>query len=354
MSGSGLLPVIYSLDTTGVDINNKITDEVHQLQSKKVRAISPRYSPFFSESISMKDTLTGLPISSESYKFFNLQGLASAMYGKEIYNIILITDENISNNVEVTYQTLGGEYTRLYDSGIDLINMLYDDNRPVDWPNIIDKPEEFKPNLHLHAIGDTIGFEYLVASIERLRTTIMVASCLRADDIMTYLENRLGSLSTINSQLEMSIEAATGNIANFTAHVNDINNPHETTKAQVGLDMVSNYTTINSINELSSPNENSPKYVLNTILKDYLNNIFNTFSIDIQNKFSDTYALANTVTGKLQTIESILSNLPANIVTFNTLNSKQDALAIRMTAVENNMTSSTSNAQALINQYLNP
>lgn len=353
MSSTGLLPIVYQLDTTGVNRNNKVLYEPHQLETRRIRALSPLHAPFFATSVIIKDSLTNATVPRTSYKFFNLQALASAMYGKEIYTIILITDPNVSDNVKVTYQTLGGEYTRIYDSTVDLINILNSDNRPAAWPNITNKPESFAPNLHLHAVGDTIGFEYVVSALERLRNTMLVASNLRADDVLAYLESRLTDLNNTNIDLMGSIDAMNTSAVEFGLHVGDINNPHRTTKAQVGLSNVENHYPTTNINDLSTPSSSNPKYVTNVILRDYMNQVFASFNDQIDSKFTTVQSAYNLLNTKLQELESLTGDLFNVQTTTNLLNVNYTELYTRMNAAEANMANAPIRANGIINQYLN-
>jgi hypothetical protein len=184
---------IYQLDTSGNSPNNRIIQENHTLNGLRVRTICPLVTPFFSESVSVIDNRNNRVLSKGEYNFYSIESLASAMYGKEIYNLILIRNRDVSDNVSITYQTLGGDYVNNSSKTKGLIDCIYSDNRPVNWFNIIDVPSEFTPSLHLHSMGDSIGYEYLVAAIDRLNHTLSIANSLRDDRILKYIDDTVNS-----------------------------------------------------------------------------------------------------------------------------------------------------------------
>lgn len=343
-----LLPIIYQLDSTGTNVNNKVVREPHQLETRRIRAVAPLHAPFFTESVVILDSLTGLVVPPASYKYFSLQALASAMYGKEICDIILITDPTVSDNIEITYQSLGGEYTRIYDSTVALLNLVNSDSRPVEWPNIINRPETFNPTLHLHSAGDPIGFEYLIASLERLRISFMTSSSLTADDVLKYLDSRLELIAAENANLANALDSITTSTMDLSNHIADHNNPHQTTKAQVGLSKVANYTYTKQPVDMSSL---SIMYVTNVILKDYLDNTFSGIEAEINTKFNTINDSSNLLASKITQLENLTGNLFNIQVTSNSLNSKYTDLNSRMIAVENNLLNAPNRIASVLDQY---
>jgi hypothetical protein len=154
-------------------------------------------------------------------------------YGKEIDGIILIKDTTVSNNIEIDYQTLGGQYSTNSDAIIQMLNSADLDDRPVAWGDIIGKPDAFVPAMHYHDIGDVYGFEYVVHAIERVREAILIGDDASHDQIYRYID-------ASNALLDQHITTVDNNLA---AHIGDHNNPHATTKTQVGLGNVDNYAT---------------------------------------------------------------------------------------------------------------
>lgn len=234
---STLLPFRYPLDPTGVSPDNRIAAEAHTLPNRTVRAFAPLYGAFFAESLIIRDRATGQTLNSSQYRSTELFEFPTGRYGKEICGIVLITDTSVSSNIEVDYQVLGGEYSTNTDAIVQMLNSLEFDNRPVRWPDIIGKPDAFEPAFHYHDVGDVYGFEYVVHAIERVRTAILVGDSATHDAIYRYIDQQdqaySGQITAVQSGLN--------------SHVQNQNNPHNTTKAQVGLGNVDNFATATTV-----------------------------------------------------------------------------------------------------------
>ena len=221
----------YPLDPTGVSPDNLVVGEQHTLPNRTIRALATLYGAFFTESVVVRDRSNNQVLQKNvQYTATELYEFPTGRWGKEICGIILITDQAVSNEVEIDYQALGGEYSTNVDAIVSMFNeaML---ERPVSWPNILGQPDEFNPAAHFHDIGDIYGFEYVVNALERLRSAVLVGDAASHDEILKYVDRQ-----------DTDIRADTALVAShLTDHVSNTNNPHSTTKAQVGLDLVENY-----------------------------------------------------------------------------------------------------------------
>lgn len=240
------LIVRYPLDPTGTNPNNLVTGEIQNLTpNRNVRAIATLYGAFFTQSLVVTDTATNQVLTpGTQYYAAELYELPTARYGKEICAVILITDPTVSNQVSLQYQALGGPYGTSATAIVQQIENLQLDTRPVAWGDILDRPSEFPPAFHLHDIGDVYGFEYLVHAIDRVRDAIEVGDSAQFSQIYAYIDH-------INSVLTGSIASS---FAAFQAHLNDFNNPHRVTPAQLGVYTMAQSDTnlANAINPVSA------------------------------------------------------------------------------------------------------
>lgn len=225
----------YPLDGTGVSPDNLVVGEEHQLSTRPVRCIAPTYGGFFAESMVVKDLATDLPlIYGTDYTFGELFEFPTGRYGFVFFGLIAITKPNVTA-VKINYQALGGDYAYSMDTVIAMIDSLNLGDRPVAWGEIIGHPLTFNPASHLHDIGDVYGFEYVVHSLERLRSAVLLGDVASHDEIYRYIDSVASEqASAINNVLVA-----------LNAHIADKNNPHATTKSQVGLGSVQNYATAN-------------------------------------------------------------------------------------------------------------
>lgn len=221
----------YNLDPTGLSPNNLVVDEEHQLSNRTVRCVAPTYGGFFAQGVIVKDAVTGLAlVKGRDYYFGELFEFPTGRYGKEIFGVIVITKTTVTR-VKITYQALGGDYSYSMDAVVAMIENLNLGERPVEWGNIVGRPPLFDPASHFHDAGDIYGFEYVVHSIERLRAAVLLGDTASHDEIYSYIDSWGEDLRTDIDALQLQ----------FAAHRDNKSNPHEVTKAQVGLGSVLNY-----------------------------------------------------------------------------------------------------------------
>lgn len=177
---------VLDLDITGTNLSNKIVDEPHSLSNKPIRSISPNYGPFFAESLIVKDGGVILNRGSD-YQIVELHQEATLKYGKEISSVILIINQNVSSNVTITYQALGGHYTYSDAAIASMYQAVINDNRPVNWTNIFNKPTEFNPTIHRHLLEDIYGFEPIVDYLERIKRAITLGQTTIVLEIINSL-----------------------------------------------------------------------------------------------------------------------------------------------------------------------
>lgn len=187
-----LVPVKYPLDRTGQAATNLVADELHQLNNANYRVLVPRYGAFFTESLSLREAATGKPlVNGVDYYPAMLYKTPTMDTGKEIHQIVVITNPNVSANVYFNAQMLGGEYSYSWDAIVQLIESLKLDQRSVLFENIIGKPDNYPPTPHLHDIGDVFGFEFQVAGMERIRQAIMLGGGAQLRSIFQYIDNQI-------------------------------------------------------------------------------------------------------------------------------------------------------------------
>lgn len=224
-------PYRYELDKTGVDPNNLVVDELHDLPNLAIRCVAPTYGGFFTESVVVKDYITGTElIHGVDYKFGEILDIPSAQCAKEICSYIAIFNASLTK-ITITYQALGGNYSYSMDSVIEMLNSLDLGNRPVEWGLIVGRPIEFPPESHIHPSSDIYGMEYVVNSLERVRQAILMGDVASHDEIYAYIDKSGDELKDIIS----------GVLSELRAHTASNSNPHNVTKAQVGLGSVENY-----------------------------------------------------------------------------------------------------------------
>lgn len=174
------------LDITGTNPDNRIVDEPHTLTGTGNRAISVNYGPFFAESVIVRSSGDVLE-RGKDYQIVELHQEATMKYGKEISSVILIINPQIPPQVTVTYQALGGHYAYSDYAIANLYQSVINDNRPVAWENIFNKPDAYPPTLHRHLLEDLYGFEPVVDILERIRNVLTIGQASFLAELMKLL-----------------------------------------------------------------------------------------------------------------------------------------------------------------------
>lgn len=211
-------PVIvrYPLDPTGRNPNNLVVGEVHELVRRQVRSVATLYGGFFSESLRIVDTATQQPLSASQYEAVELYEAASARFGKEVCAVALITDPTVGDSVTLSYQAVGGEFSTSALAVTQLIDALQLDNRPATWAGLIDKPNGFEPAPHLHDVGDTYGWEFIVNALERVRAALALGDRMNLDAIYRYAD-QVGVNAAAGSESRVSAAIAAAMAAHLAA-----------------------------------------------------------------------------------------------------------------------------------------
>lgn len=218
--------VRYPLDPTGVSPDNRVVGEPHSLGARATRAFATTYGGFYANTLVLRERSTQRTLTKGiDYFLAELYEVPTMKYGKEVYSIVVVTNPAVLTDVECDYQAVGGPYSTSQQAIIQMINNLNLDDRPVTWKDILNKPDEFNPAHHLHDAGDIYGFEYVVNALERIRRAIILGDAASHDEIYAYID------AAIN---QLTIEIANIVSGSIGEHVNNLQNPHQTSAEQVG------------------------------------------------------------------------------------------------------------------------
>lgn len=166
--------VRYTLDPTGVNPDNLIRGETHVLSDRRYRAIAPRYGAFFTQGLVLTDTFNNRILAKGTdYEFTELYQTPTIKYGKEIVGCIVVINTQVSADVSLTYQALGGDFSGNIDALVHFLETRNDGALSTSYLDVMNKPSTFVPSPHIHDLGDGMGFEFLVFALERLRSALV-------------------------------------------------------------------------------------------------------------------------------------------------------------------------------------
>jgi hypothetical protein len=228
----GTIILKYPEDPTGINPNNLVINEPHDLGPARNRAFVPNYGSYFTESMIVTEASTGRVLTKGvHYIAAQLQQDATLAMDKEICAVVVVTDPDVLDSLLFTYQVVGGVFSTSASALAKMIENLDIDERAVEWGSVIGIPSAFPPAPHLHDIGDLYGFEYLVEALDALRNAILIGDEAAHDELRQFINYQDGLLQAALDDLR----------SDFETHENNKANPHAVTKLQVGLGQVQDY-----------------------------------------------------------------------------------------------------------------
>ena len=216
----------YPLDLTGEHPDNKISDELHVVDSR-TRVFALKAGAFYTNSV--KITYLGDPlVPNEHFKFVRLVEAAVKRSRKNVAMFVLITAE-VHGEVHIEYQCVGGEFQEIPESLIEMLESYKHDARGIYYKDLIDKPTLFEPVRHLHSIYDIYGLNPVADPLNQL-VAIQRERAAKADSILMMklhqIEEKIKDVdfSKIN---EANIDALRVEVAKAKEIIDAIGDPSE-------------------------------------------------------------------------------------------------------------------------------
>lgn len=208
----------YPLDLTGRSFTNRVVNEAYKIGVVKGRIFAPKGGPFYGNSTTFFDIDTGRElIAKKDYKLLHYYPEAADRADQPVYAAVQIVNPEVSENVGMTTQYVGGEFSWSYEAIVDAIRALEADGRPVYWGELIGMPGQFNPTNHLHDIRNSYGWQSVAYSIARLEDAILKGSTasmrllvdtvdakLQAIDI--WLGEGLDVITQLNEEMDVRFE----------------------------------------------------------------------------------------------------------------------------------------------------
>lgn len=229
---STVTPIQYPFDRTGIAESNRVVS-VRDILTNKARAFVPDGGPFYADSVVITNLDTGetlRPI--DDYLLVQPHMNAALRTARDVQSVVYIKIP-APVRIQVTRQVVGGEFSYNLQALYDLLDQVNLDEREVKWGSILGRPWAYPAAPHLHDIGDTYGWEYVVWQLEKIARAILIG------DDASHEELRL-QIKAVNDSIQAYFDAIGERLR---LHEEDRSNPHEVTKTQVGLGLVDNYAT---------------------------------------------------------------------------------------------------------------
>lgn len=262
---------LYPFDPYGTNPENLVLNELHALQvpgRDDYYFIIPNAAPFFIKSLVVRDDATGtVYVEGVDYVIGHHFVEAMTQTGRSIAGSIRFLKRDIGGIVSLTYRTIGGEWG--FDDAAILEELSNKAVNPLTraWAQIDVLPSAFPPIPHDQRVDDLIGFEDVVSEVSKIADAIYLTSdsnssqhALSTDNPHSVTKAQVGLSNVENYPMATMAEATAGlrsdrfmspsttrqaveDITNTLTggHLTSTSNPHQVTKAQVGLGSVENY-----------------------------------------------------------------------------------------------------------------
>lgn len=222
-------PVLHTLplDWSGESPDNRVPGEWHDLADQydlPFRVITLRHGYFFADSVKIMDG-NGYELKKDrDFQCVAFNGDAAEKIAEPVCGVIVIINPAVHYIVKVDAQMLGGEYCSMGRSIAEAATALQNTTRKIHWSNITGKPDDYRPNGHLHALWDLYGFTPQVLQLKRMTKGFELMVQKDFDGLQAQFDQSMLGMENLLDDVE----------AQLTAHIADVvSNPHRDSKAKL-------------------------------------------------------------------------------------------------------------------------
>lgn len=261
---------VYPFDPDGNAATNLVREQ-QPIESTDVFDyfyIIPKQAPFYAEGVKLVMYPGGRELKEGvDYNFGHHFRAASHTIGQAVYGSISFYDHGLKGIVDMEYQNLGGAWTLDEARIVEILANEIRNPRITTWETIVELPFQFPVVNHKFDVEDFTGMSDAVDEMKGIKQAILDSGSRKLDlHIADYTnphkvtKDQVG-LGLVDNYPTAAVGEAEAGVANnrfmtplrtrqlidviataaLNLHKADKANPHETTKAQVGLGLVQNF-----------------------------------------------------------------------------------------------------------------
>ena len=223
-------------DLTGTSQNNRVRSELHdmgRIYDLDYRCVVLDYGYFFVDNLYILDELGKELREGIDYQLIGFNEDIAALTGRTACSVVVILNRKVAPRIYVDANMVGGQYEKVGPAIARMANGLLNNTRPTQWNYIDGKPDSFAPGGHMHPLWELYGFTPSVALFKRMA----VGLGKKADKILEAIYQQFDAKM---KQVELEQEAVN---ALLTTHMADFNNPHKDTAGKIQMGNVTNRST---------------------------------------------------------------------------------------------------------------
>lgn len=237
------------LDFKGTLASNYRSGEEHVLNKANGRVnrmFTPDFGAFYTESLEIRQSDGKQLYRDKDYVVTYFYKDLGDITAKEICAIIVITNPDVSNNVRIAYQAVGGPYAL----SIKELKAVLDESEvapgKIKWEDIINKPLGYSPDEHEHEYWQLYGLETTNFNLEELGEAWKVGRKAIIGDNRIYYQNYILLAQAAVDSYRLRVNA----------HIADRDNPHKTDKIKIQLGNVNNWPLADTVDSASMTVDN--------------------------------------------------------------------------------------------------
>lgn len=219
------LNIRYPFDPTGVSRDNLVRNETHTLPPVNNRIIAPRLGAFYSNSLVVKYN-NKILVKDEDYELAALYHDATVDTGQDVHVLIYFKNLEIDGDIVIDYQVVGGQFTGVWETIQQYVNVLLVDPRRVRWDDILNKPEQYAPLDHFHDINDVYGLNHLVPKLEEIRQAVIR---IRSKEMRKVYDRILKIKRDVEDKIQIANDVILRNVLERVNNTDELN----TLKSQI-------------------------------------------------------------------------------------------------------------------------
>ena len=222
----------YKTDIVHNNLENQIRGEPFKVDPGIwSRIIVPIHSPFFVDSLKVTFP-NGQPMDESQYRIYRLMPRLTELTAQKVACMIELLDPTITEG-KLDYDVVG-EFSLFDTTLLHMVIAASEDDRPVWWENIKNKPVVFPPEWHTHSLlYDIMAFGDFVEVLGMISDAVETHG-------KPYLQIKIDhAFELFNHYLGIYKKT----LADFLARHKASYNSHGLTALQVGLEKVDNFPT---------------------------------------------------------------------------------------------------------------
>lgn len=232
----------YPLDLTGQAETNKVVNEYYRRTDTEQDTIFvPLSGPYYIQSMVLTDPASDVQyVEGKDYEFFGICAEITAFVKNKEVGMAIRWLNSAVTEWYASYQVVG-HFSYWQKELLYLTESIKDDDRPVFYKNIKNKPLWFPPELHGHDVRYELhAFSDLIDCVNRIRELKKNQLNPVTEGASNLIDNLSGKIAEWQNRIQSQIDQ----------HALDVN-AHGLTAAQVNLGNVDNYPTANLIETLN-------------------------------------------------------------------------------------------------------